>query len=219
MFAARGSCWDYCRVGARSSDRVRFDGRDGSVPPELATYGILPRAPNSHRALDLLPILSTIASVLRALAVVLVIIGLAGIVLPALPGTVLIFAGLWLAAWADGFTRVSEGTIIMLGLVAAATYLVDVVMMALGMKRLGTSRRAMAGAALGTVAGLFFGLPGLIVGPFAGAVIGELTAHGDLRRAGRAGIAAWIGFAIGTVVKVGFAFVMIGIFLAAWFAF
>jgi uncharacterized protein YqgC (DUF456 family) len=91
----------------------------------------------------------------------------------------------------------------MLGLVAAATYLVDVVMMALGMKRLGTSRRAMAGAALGTVAGLFFGLPGPIVGPFAGAVIGELTAHGDLRRAGRAGIAAWIGFAIGTVVKVG----------------
>jgi uncharacterized protein YqgC (DUF456 family) len=153
------------------------------------------------------------------LAVVLVVAGLAGIVLPGLPGTLLIFAGLWLAAWADGFTRVGAGTIVMLGIVAAATYFVDVAMMAAGMKRLGTSRRAMAGAAIGTVAGFFFGLPGLIIGPFVGAVIGELTAHGDLTRAGRAGFAAWIGFAIGTVVKVGLAFVMIGIFAAAWFAF
>lgn len=153
------------------------------------------------------------------LAVVLVIIGLAGIILPAIPGTILIFAGLWLAAWADGFTRVSAGTIVVLGIVAAATYFIDIAMMALGMKRLGTTRRAMAGAAIGMAAGLFFGLPGLIIGPFAGAVLGELTAHGDLSRAGRAGIAAWIGFAIGTVVKVGFAFVMIGIFLAAWFVF
>ena len=154
-----------------------------------------------------------------ALAVVLVVIGLAGIVLPAIPGTILIFAGLWLAAWADGFARVGVGTIVLLGIVAAATYFVDVAMMAAGMKRLGTSRRAMAGAAIGTVAGFFFGLPGLIIGPFAGAVLGELTAHGDLTRAGRAGIAAWIGFAIGTAVKVGLAFVMIGIFVAAWFAF
>lgn len=152
-------------------------------------------------------------------AVVLVIVGLAGVVLPAVPGTVLIFAGLWLAAWGDHFTRVSAGTIVALGIVAAATYGVDMAMMALGMKRLGTSRRAMAGAAIGMTAGLFFGLPGLIVGPFAGAVLGELTAHGDLNRAGRAGIAAWIGFAIGTVVKVGLAFMMIGIFVAAWFAF
>ena len=154
-----------------------------------------------------------------ALAVALVIIGLAGIVLPALPGTILIFAGLWLGAWADGFAHVGAGTIAVLGAVAVATYFVDVVMMAMGMKRLGTSRRAMAGAALGTVAGFFLGLPGLIIGPFVGAVAGELTAHRDLGRAGRAGVAAWIGFLIGTVVKVGLAFAMVGIFLAAWFVF
>jgi uncharacterized protein YqgC (DUF456 family) len=157
--------------------------------------------------------------VAQIVAVLLVVVGLAGIVLPGIPGTVLIFGGLWLAAWSDHFTRVSAGTIVLLGIVAAATYFVDMAMMALGMKRLGASPRAMIGAALGMTAGLFFGLPGLIIGPFAGAVIGELTAHGDLNRAGRAGMAAWIGFAIGTVVKVGFAFVMIGIFLAAWFVF
>jgi uncharacterized protein YqgC (DUF456 family) len=154
--------------------------------------------------------------VIWALAVILVIVGLAGVVLPALPGTVLIFAGLLLAAWADGFERVGVGTIILLGALTIASYFVDVATMALGMKRLGTTRRAMAGAAIGTIVGLFFGLPGLIIGPFAGAVVGELTAHRDLGRAGRAGLAAWLGFVIGTVVKVGLAFTMVGIFLTAW---
>lgn len=151
------------------------------------------------------------------IAVVLVVVGLAGVVLPALPGTVLIFAGLLLAAWADGFVRVGAGTIVALGILTVASYFVDVVTMALGMKRLGTTRRAMAGAAIGTIAGLFFGLPGLIIGPFAGAILGELTAHRDFGRAGRAGIAAWIGFFIGTVAKIGLAFAMVGIFLTAWF--
>lgn len=152
-----------------------------------------------------------------ALAAALVVVGLAGVVLPALPGTVLIFAGLLLAAWADGFVRVGTGTIGALGILTVATYFVDVAAMALGMKRLGTTKRAMAGAAIGTIAGLFFGLPGLVIGPFAGAVLGELTTHRGLGRAGRAGLAAWIGFLVGTVVKVGLAFAMVGIFLTAWF--
>jgi hypothetical protein len=64
---------------------------------------------------------------------------------------------------------------------------------------------------------LFLGLPGLIIGPFVGAVLGEMTAHRDWKRAGKAGMAAWIGFAIGTAVKVAIAFAMIGIFAAAYF--
>jgi uncharacterized protein YqgC (DUF456 family) len=150
------------------------------------------------------------------IAALLVLAGLVGIVLPALPGTVLIFAGLWLAAWADGFNHVGAVTIVLLAVLAAATYLVDVVAMALGMQRFGASRRAMAGAALGALVGLFLGLPGLIIGPFLGAVVGELTEHRDLARAGRAGVMAWIGFVIGMAIKVGFGFVMIGIFAAAW---
>ena len=110
----------------------------------------------------------------------------------------------------------APSTIVLLGVLAAATYLVDVIAMALGMQRLGASRRAMAGAAFGALVGLFLGLPGLIIGPFVGAVIGELTEHRDLARAGRAGVMAWIGFVIGMAVKVGFGFVMIGIFAAAW---
>ena len=103
---------------------------------------------------------------LWALAVVLVVVGLAGVVVPALPGTVLVFAGLLLAAWADGFTRVGIFTMVVIGIIAAASYTVDFVAAALGTKRLGASRRAMLGAGLGTIAGLFFGLPGIILGPF-----------------------------------------------------
>lgn len=153
---------------------------------------------------------------LWVLAIVLVAIGLAGILLPALPGTILIFAGLLLAAWADGFTRVGAATLVVIGIIGAASYAVDFVAAALGAKHLGASPRAMTGAALGTVLGLFLGLPGLIIGPFAGAVLGELSAYRDLKRAGRAGVAAWIGFAIGTAVKVALAFSMIAIFVAAY---
>jgi uncharacterized protein YqgC (DUF456 family) len=154
---------------------------------------------------------------LWVVAVLLVIVGLAGILLPALPGTALIFAGLLLAAWADGFTRAEVVALVVIGIIGAATYLVDIVAAALGAKHLGASPRAMAGAALGTIAGLFFGLPGLIIGPFAGAVLGELTLHRDMARAGKAGIAAWIGFAVGMAVKVGMAFLMIAIFAATMF--
>ena len=147
--------------------------------------------------------------------VALVLVGLAGIILPALPGHVLILAGLVLAAWADGFTRVGVWTLVIIALIAAGSYLVDFAGAVLGAKKLGASSRAMVGAGLGTIAGLFFGLPGIILGPFAGAVIGELTVKQDLRQAGKAGVAAWIGFAIGTAVKVGMAFLMIGIFAGA----
>jgi uncharacterized protein YqgC (DUF456 family) len=149
-------------------------------------------------------------------AIVLVAIGLVGIVLPALPGTILIFLGLLLGAWADHFDRVGWMMLAVIGVIGAASYGVDFVAAALGAKHLGASRRAMAGAALGTILGLFFGLPGILIGPFLGAMLGELTLHRDWKRVGKAGVSAWIGFAIGTAVKVGIAFVMIGLFVTAY---
>jgi len=156
-----------------------------------------------------------VSAVLWVLVVVLVIIGLVGIVLPALPGHMLILAGLVLGAWADGFTHVGVWTLVVIGTIAVASYGIDFVAVALGARHLGASTRAMTGAALGTLLGLFMGIPGVIIGPFVGAVIGELTVHRDMAKAGKAGVAAWIGFAIGTAVKVGLAFLMIAIFLAA----
>ena len=152
---------------------------------------------------------------LWVLAVALIAIGVAGIILPALPGTLLIFGGILLAAWADGFARVGPWTLAVIGVIGVASYFVDLAAAALGAKRLGASKRAMVGAGLGTIAGLFLGLPGIIIGPFVGAVIGELTDSRDFAKAGKAGVAAWIGFAVGTAVKVAMAFMMIAIFLFA----
>jgi uncharacterized protein YqgC (DUF456 family) len=148
-------------------------------------------------------------------AVALVVLGVVGSVIPGLPGTIFVFAGMWLAAWADGFTRVSVATIVVLGVLAAASYAVELAAAGLGVKRVGASRQAIVGAALGTVLGLFFGLPGVIVGPFAGAVIGELSARSGLAQAARVGVAAWVGLLLGTAVRVGVAFIMLGIFLFA----
>jgi uncharacterized protein YqgC (DUF456 family) len=158
---------------------------------------------------------NSVTLLLWMLGVALVLIGFVGIVMPALPGHILIFAGLLLAAWADHFTRVAPWTLAVIGIIGATSYAVDFMAAAVGVKRLGASRRAMIGATLGTLAGLVFGLPGIVVGPFVGALLGELTVQRDWRRAGCAGIAAWIGFAIGTAVKAALAFVMVGIFIAA----
>jgi uncharacterized protein YqgC (DUF456 family) len=152
-------------------------------------------------------------------AVLLIGVGLAGVVLPALPGTMLIFAGLVLAAWAEGFSRVGVWTLALIGLIGAASYGVDFVAAALGAMRLGASRAAVVGAALGTLLGLPLGLPGLVFGPLLGAVLGELSSNRDWRRASRVGLAAWLGFAVGTAVKIAMAFSMIAIFLAALFLF
>lgn len=154
-------------------------------------------------------------TLLWVLAIVLVLVGIAGTFLPALPGTVLVFAGLVLAAWAENFSRVGWPVLLLLGLLTAATYVVDLLAAALGVRKFGASRRAAVGAALGTVLGLFFGLPGLIIGPFAGALVGEILAGRDLKGAGRAGIGAWLGFLLGAVVKLAIVFVMVGLFVAA----
>src|SRR5687768_16538245 len=146
----------------------------------------------------------------------MVVIGLVGVVMPALPGHMLILAGLVLAAWADGFQHVSGWTLGVIAAIAVASYGIDFASAAITTKKIGASPRAMIGAAIGTLGGFFFGVPGLIAGPFVGAVIGELTATKDMRQAGRAGLAATIGFAIGTAVKVAFAFVMVAIFAAAF---
>jgi hypothetical protein len=149
------------------------------------------------------------------IGIALVVVGLVGTVLPALPGAMLIVAGLVVAAWADGFMKVGVWVLVVIGAIGAASYLVDFAAAALGARKFGASPRAMVGAGLGTLLGLFLGLPGIIIGPFLGAVIGELTVHRDYAKIGKAGVAAWIGFLIGMAVKVGIAFLMIAIFLSA----
>ncbi|HEX9773153.1 MAG TPA: DUF456 domain-containing protein [Steroidobacteraceae bacterium] len=151
------------------------------------------------------------------LAGLLVLAGLAGSVLPALPGVPLVFGGLLLAAWADDFQRVSWVVLVILGLLTVLSFAIDFAATALGAKRVGASKLAIVGAMIGTLAGFVLGLPGLIFGPFAGAVIGEMLSHGEVQKATRAGFATWVGLIFGTLAKLALVFAMLGIFAFAWF--
>jgi len=152
--------------------------------------------------------------ILWILAGLLVLSGLAGLLLPALPGPPLLFAGLLCAAWAEDFAYVGWRTLTLLGGLALLAVAADFIAGAFGARHFGASTRAMAGAAIGAIIGLFFGLPGLLLGPFLGALVGEFTARADLRAASRAGIGAVVGLAVGTAAKMALAVAMIGLFLA-----
>jgi len=145
-------------------------------------------------------------------AALLVAAGVAGILVPALPGVPLVLAGLFLGAWIDDFAYVGRGTLVTLGVLALLATAVDLVASALGAKRVGAHRRAVIGAALGAVVGLFFGLPGIALGPFIGSVIGEFSARGSLARASRVGVATWLGMLLGGAAKLALVLSMIALF-------
>jgi len=149
-------------------------------------------------------------------AIVLVLLGFAGLILPAIPGVPLVFAGMLLAAWAGDFREVGAVTLVVLGLLTALSVVVDILATVLGAKRVGASRKALVGAMVGTVVGLFFGLLGLFAGPFIGALVGELWHGRQLGLAARVGAGTWLGIVLGTVLKLGLAFAMLGLFAFAW---
>jgi uncharacterized protein YqgC (DUF456 family) len=153
---------------------------------------------------------------LLILAALLVIVGLAGTVLPVLPGVPIVFAGLFLAAWAEDFHRVGAVGISIIGALALLSLAADFVASVLGAKRVGASPLALFGAAAGGIVGIFFGIAGIIVGPFIGAVAGEYISRGRLVQAGKVGLGTWIGLLVAAVAKIVIAFLMIGTFAALY---
>ena len=150
------------------------------------------------------------------IAAMLVLVGLAGTLLPILPGVPLVFGGLLLGAWIDGFVHVGWPLLLVLALLTLLSVVVDVAATSLGAKRAGAGRAAMLGAAIGTLVGLFFGPVGLLVGPFLGAAAGQFLVRQDLLEAGRAGVGAWVGFLLGSLAKLALGLAMVLIFVLAW---
>jgi uncharacterized protein YqgC (DUF456 family) len=157
--------------------------------------------------------------------VTLIVVGIAGTVLPALPGTVLVLAGIVWGAWLDDFVRVPVWVVVLCAVLAALAWATDYVAALMGAKRVRASGWALAGAAAGTVAGIFTGFIGLLFMPLLGAMAGEwwalrhqpgatVTANGQ--RALTVGVATWLGMMIGTAVKLALMFVMVGVFVAAY---
>lgn len=160
--------------------------------------------------------MTTVALVaLWAAVVVLFVVGIAGTILPALPGTILVFGGVLLGAWINDFERVSSTTVIIAGVLTVLAWITDYVAGMLGAKRAGASREALIGAAVGTVLGVFTGFIGLLFLPLVGAAVGEYLAISDIRRAGNVGVSTWIGMIVGAVLKLVLTFVIIGMFVLA----
>ncbi len=153
-------------------------------------------------------------NVYLALAAILVMLGVLGTVLPVLPGVLFVFGGLFLAAWAQDFSRVGWVGLTIIGVLGLLAFAADFVASLMGAKRVGASAKALIGAAIGGFVGVFFGLPGILLGPFLGAVIGELLAQGGFKQATKVGVGTWLGLLFAAVAKLVLAFLMIGTFAA-----
>ncbi len=154
---------------------------------------------------------------LYLISAALILVGLLGTVLPVLPGLPLMFAGMLLTAWTGGFQHIGVWTLAVMALLVLLSIAVDVGASIMGAKRVGASNKALVGAGLGGVIGIFFGIPGLLAGPFLGAAAGEMAHGREWRAASKVGLGTWLGLALGAVLKVGLAFSMLAIFcLALW---
>lgn len=150
------------------------------------------------------------------LAGILVLIGLVGVVIPALPGLPLAFIGMWLAAWAGGYQEIGVVTLVALGVLTLLSLAIDLLSTLFGAKRVGASKLAVFGAAVGTLLGLFFGVIGIFIGPFVGALLGEYVHGRRIGQATRVGFGTWLGIILGTALKIALAFAMLGLFAFAW---
>lgn len=153
-------------------------------------------------------------NVYLAIAAILVVLGVLGTVLPVLPGALLVFGGLFLAAWAQDFARVGLWGLSIIAALLVLAFAVDFFGSVLGAKRVGASPKALIGAGIGGFIGIFFGLPGILLGPFVGAVLGELIARGGFAQATKVGIGTWLGLVFAAVAKLVIVFLMIGTFAA-----
>ena len=157
------------------------------------------------------------AILLWVLAGLLVVVGLAGTILPALPGVPFVFMGLLIAAWIGDFQRIAWPTLAVLAVLTALAIAADFVAALFGAKRAGASKMALLGAAIGSIIGLFFGLIGIFVFPFIGAVAGELINRQQIGQASRVGLATWLGMMVGVLAKLAIALTMIGMVVIAHF--
>ena len=153
---------------------------------------------------------------LYLVAAALMVVGLVGTIVPSLPGIPLIFGGIWLIAAVDRYHHLGLWWLLGIAVVGAIGLTLDLLAGALGAKRVGASKQAVWGALLGTVIGLFFGLPGLLLGPFVGAALGELAAGNSILRSTNVGVSAWLGIIFGTIIKLVSSLIMVALFGAGW---
>ena len=148
---------------------------------------------------------------LYGVAFLLILVGVAGTIVPALPGIPMIFAGAWLIGYMEDYQYFGWGTLIALGALTVISLIIDWVSQTMGAQKAGATKLGLSGAFLGTIIGIPFGLVGIFLFPVLGAFIGEMIGHRDMRKAGKVSWATWIGMIAGIAAKLAIAFIMIGI--------
>ena len=139
-------------------------------------------------------------------------VGLLGSLVPILPSTPVIMIAALIykfCYWEDGS---QIWVLIVLGIIAAFSLIIDHIATVIGAKKFGATWRGITGAVVGGIVGIFFSLPGVILGPFIGAVLFELAGQRTLKESSHAGIGAFVGFLAGTLGKLACSAVMIALF-------
>ncbi len=143
----------------------------------------------------------------------LIFLGIIGTALPFLPGPPLAFAGILLYGFAIGFSNLSATALIVFALLTVFTFILDFLAPGLGAKGFKASKYGFWGTLFGTFAGvILFGPMGIFLGPFLGAFLGELYAKKTAPVAVRTAWGAFVGFLVGTVIKLVIVFAMAGYF-------
>ena len=149
------------------------------------------------------------------IGLILLVIGILGIVYPALPGLPLMFAGALSIGYAQQFFYMSWwslGTIAVIAIIGSA---LDYIAGTLGAKFTGASKKALIGSLIGAFVGAVMSLGGfwiaIFLGPLLGAAIGEYIDKKDLLKAGKVGMGTFIGFIVGVLAKIGCAFIILSI--------
>lgn len=155
--------------------------------------------------------------VLTLLGLVVAVAGLVLMAVPALPALAVVFLGVTIVAWADGFARIGLGMLAGLLALTVVGSLADNVAALFGARKAGASAWGVVGAGVGLLAGLPFGLAGVILGPAVGAFALEFVRNPDLRRAGMAGLGGLAGFLLGIVARSFFGGLIAGLALLAYF--
>ena len=135
------------------------------------------------------------------IAILLLIAGIVGCIVPALPGVPLSYVALWLVRFSDKGDEISNRMLIIWGIVTVVVTLLDYVIPVWGTKRFGGSKWGVWGSTIGLIVGLFMGPWGVVIGPFLGAIVFELLGGKPSREAIRAGWGSFIGLLSGTIIK------------------
>jgi uncharacterized protein YqgC (DUF456 family) len=145
------------------------------------------------------------------------LVGLLGVVLPILPGIILSWLGLFIYAAGTGFERISVAVVVVFFVLMLASLAIDFFAPMLGAKKYKASRLSIWLAFLGAMVGIFFGIWGIILGPFVGALAGEFISGKGARQAFGSALGTFVGMILGSLLKIVIILVMAGFFIASLF--